>query len=81
MEDKAPIVRVVHERDGDWQFIGPVAIRTRMAVSLAVFTVSYSGIPAFGAWRDFRPVGKQPEILLVMNGRSINTRNRARQNR
>ena len=25
VEDNAPIVRVVHERDGDWQFIGPVA--------------------------------------------------------
>jgi hypothetical protein len=24
VEDNAPIVRVVHERNGDWQFIGPV---------------------------------------------------------
>jgi len=24
MEDGAPIVRVVHDHDGDWQFIGPV---------------------------------------------------------
>lgn len=25
VQDSAPIVRVVHELDGDWQFIGPVA--------------------------------------------------------
>ncbi len=37
VEDKAPIVRVVHDRQGDWQFIGPVDDPNKDGCKLSCF--------------------------------------------
>ena len=64
MEDSAPIVRVVHDWDGDWQFIGPVDDPDQDGCKLSCFHCVIEREPSLrslaGLQRGWRAIRDEP---------------------
>jgi hypothetical protein len=60
-EDRAPIVRVVYERNGDWQFIGPAQDPNEDGCKLSCFHCVVERDHSVRLLARLSPGGKRPE--------------------
>jgi len=80
VEDNAPIIRVVHERDGDWQFIGPVADPNEDGCKLSCFHCVVERDKSVRRLARLSPGWQATRNTPMTNGRSVNTQNWTEQN-